>query len=254
MAVHIVIPARFASSRLPGKPLADIAGRPMVVRVAERAATTIADDVTVAVDDKRVQRAVSAAGFNAVLTDVEHTSGSDRTMEVARINRWHDDDILVNVQGDEPLIPIAVINRLVESMTSSHDLQMATVAEPLDSFSDFINPNVVKVVIDRNGCALYFSRSPIPWAREESSGADAKLPRQMQALKHLGIYAYRVSMLNAYVNWPQTELEQAEKLEQLRVLWYGVKIHTGISRVPIPPGIDTEKDLQRVIALIDSTR
>ena len=253
MAVHIVIPARFASSRLPGKPLADIAGRPMVVRVAERAATTIADDVTVAVDDQRVQRAVTAAGFNAVLTDVEHTSGSDRSMEVARINHWHDDDIVVNVQGDEPLIPIAVINRLVESMTSSHDLQMATVAEPLDSFSDFINPNVVKVVTNDQSCAMYFSRANIPYARDAqedmSEQSWVEFAKANKIRRHVGLYAFRVSGLRRFVELGPSILEQIEMLEQLRWLQAGLDLLVVDASERVPGGVDTPVDLERVQAL-----
>ena len=253
MSVHIVIPARFASSRLPGKPLADIAGRPMVVRVAERAAATIADDVTVAVDDLRVQRAVAEAGFSAVLTNVEHTSGSDRTMEVARINGWGDDDIVVNVQGDEPLIPIAVINRLIESMSSSRDLQMATVAEPLDSFSDFVNPNVVKVVTNDRSCALYFSRANIPYARDaQESMSDqswAEFAKNHNIRRHVGLYAFRVRGLRRFVELGPSTLEQIEMLEQLRWLQAGLDLLVVDAFERVPGGVDTLADLERVQAL-----
>ena len=253
MSVHIVIPARFASSRLPGKPLADIAGRPMVVRVAERAAATIADDVTVAVDDLRVQRAVAEAGFSAVVTNVEHTSGSDRTMEVARINGWGDDDIVVNVQGDEPLIPIAVINRLIESMSSSRDLQMATVAEPLDSFSDFVNPNVVKVVTNDRSCALYFSRANIPYARDaQESMSDqswAEFAKNHNIRRHVGLYAFRVRGLRRFVELGPSTLEQIEMLEQLRWLQAGLDLLVVDAFERVPGGVDTLADLERVQAL-----
>ncbi len=253
MDFSVVIPARYASTRLPGKALIDLAGKPMVQRVYDQAKQSSATSVIVATDDDRIQSVVEGFGGVSCMTSPRHPSGTDRLQEVAELLEYNDDQVIVNVQGDEPLVPPDAIDQ-VAAILEDPEVQIATLGEPIIDVQDFQDPNVVKVVIDRNGCALYFSRAPIPWSREESSGADAKLPRQMQALKHLGIYAYRVSMLNAYVNWPQTDLEQAEKLEQLRVLWYGVKIHTGISRVPIPPGIDTEKDLQRVIALIDSTR
>ena len=253
MPVHIVIPARFASSRLPGKPLAEISGRPMVVRVAERAAATVADDVTVAVDDPRVQRAVHAAGFNAVFTNVDHTSGSDRTMEVARINGWADDDIVVNVQGDEPLIPISVIDRLIESMSSSRDLQMATVAEPLDSFSDFANPNVVKVVTNDQSCALYFSRANIPYPRdaqeEMSEQTWIELAKNHKIRRHVGLYAFRVRGLRRFVELGPSSLEQIEMLEQLRWLQAGHELLVVDAGERVPGGVDTPADLERVQAL-----
>ena len=252
MDFSVVIPARYASTRLPGKVLIDLAGKPMVQRVYDQAKQSSASNVIVATDDDRIQSVVEGFGGVSCMTSPRHPSGTDRLQEVAELLEYNDDQVIVNVQGDEPLVPPDAIDQ-VAAILEDPEVQIATLGEPIIDVEDFQDPNVVKVVIDRNGCALYFSRAPIPWAREESSGVDVKLPRQIQALKHLGIYAYRVSMLNAYVNWPQTGLEQVEKLEQLRVLWYGVKIHTGISRVPIPPGIDTEKDLQRVIKLIDST-
>mgnify|MGYP001206986230 CR=1 FL=1 len=252
MDFSVVIPARYASTRLPGKALIDLAGKPMVQRVYDQAKQSSASSVIVATDDDRIQSVVEGFGGVSCMTSPRHPSGTDRLQEVAELLEYNEDQVIVNVQGDEPLVPPDAIDQ-VAAILEDPEVQIATLGEPIIDVEDFQDPNVVKVVIDRNGCALYFSRSPIPWPREESSGLDAKLPRQINALKHLGIYAYRVSMLNAYVNWPQTDLEQVEKLEQLRVLWYDVKIHTGISRVPIPPGIDTEKDLQRVIELIDST-
>ena len=251
MNFSVVIPARYSSTRLPGKPLIDVAGKPMVQRVYEQAKQSSASSVVVATDDYRIQSVVEAFGGVSCMTSPTHPSGTDRLQEVAKLLEYEDDQVVVNVQGDEPLMPPDAIDQ-VAAILEDPDIQIATLGEPIIDVEDFQDQNVVKVVIDGNGCALYFSRAPVPWAREESSGIDAKLPRQIHAIKHLGIYSYRVSMLNAYVNWPQTDLEQVEKLEQLRVLWYGVKIHTAISRVPIPPGIDTEKDLQRVIQLIES--
>ena len=253
MRVHIVIPARFASSRLPGKPLAPIGGRPMVVRVAERAAATIANDVTVAVDDPRVQQAVQAAGFDAVMTNVNHSSGSDRTMEVARINAWPDEDIVVNVQGDEPLIPISVIDCLIESMRVSQALQMATVAEPLDTFADFSNPNVVKVVTNDQSCALYFSRANIPYARDgqahlsEENWIDYAKDKKIR--RHVGLYAFRVAGLRRFVDLGPSSLEQIEMLEQLRWLQAGYELLVVDADERVPGGVDTPTDLERVNAL-----
>ena len=253
MSVHIVIPARFASSRLPGKPLADIGGQPMVVRVAQRATASIADDVTVAADDPRVLHAVQAAGFSAVLTDEAHTSGSDRTMEVARTSDWADDDIVVNVQGDEPLIPVIVINSLIENMRATRDLQMATVAEPLDTLADFTDPNVVKVVTNDRCFALYFSRANIPYARDVhehlSQQAWIESAKDKKIRRHVGIYAFRVSGLRRFVELGPSSLEQTEMLEQLRWLQAGHDLLVVDADERVPGGVDTPADLERVRAL-----
>ncbi|HAK52542.1 MAG TPA: 3-deoxy-manno-octulosonate cytidylyltransferase [Gammaproteobacteria bacterium] len=250
MDFSVVIPARYGSTRLPGKALIDIAGKPMVQWVYEQAQQSSASRVIVATDDDRIQSVVEGFGGVCCMTSSSHPSGTDRLQEVAKLFDFDDDQIIVNVQGDEPLIPPSTIDQVAAVMSAS-DVQMATLAERISDARDFQDPNVVKVVLDANSCALYFSRAPIPWPREESEGLHAALPPEMPALKHLGIYAYRVSMLNDYVSWEQTDLERVERLEQLRALWHGGKIHTVISQVPIPPGIDTEQDLKRVIEMIE---
>lgn len=253
MLVHVVIPARYASTRLPGKPLADIAGRPMVVRVAERATASIADDVMVAVDELKVAHAVQAAGFEAVSTDEAHSSGSDRSMEVARIKEWADDDIVVNIQGDEPLIPVAIIDRLIDSMRSARDLQMATVAEPLETLADFLDPNVVKVVTDNRACAIYFSRANIPYPRDAQKNmterAWLEFSQDKKIRRHVGIYAFRVSGLRRFVELGPSSLERVEMLEQLRWLQAGYELLVVDADERVPGGVDTPADLERVRAL-----
>ena len=250
MDFSVVIPARYGSTRLPGKAIIDVAGKPMVQRVYEQAQQSNASRVIVATDDDRIQSVVEGFGGVCCMTSSAHPSGTDRLQEVGRLLDLDDDQVIVNVQGDEPLIPPSTIDQ-VAAVMSAGDVEMATLAEKISDAQDFQDPNVVKVVLDANSCALYFSRAPIPWPRDESKGVHAALPSQIPVLKHLGIYAYRVSMLNNYVSWEQTNLERVEKLEQLRALWHGVKIHTAISQVPIPPGVDTEQDLQRVIEMIE---
>lgn len=246
----VIIPARYQSERLPGKPLLDIGGKPMVQRVYEQAARSDAAQVIVATDDERIITAVKNFGGDVCLTRGDHPSGTDRLQEVCAIRRFNDDDVIVNVQGDEPLIPPAVINQVASNLVDA-GAEMATLSEVIDDLSDLLDPNIVKVVVDQNSNAMYFSRAPVPWPRDEFSAAEKSLPEVGQCLRHLGIYAYRVSLLNRYVEWDPSILEETEKLEQLRVLWNGVDIHVGQAVVNIPPGIDTELDLQRVLARID---
>ena len=254
MAVHIVIPARFGSTRLPGKPLVDIGGQPMVVRVAQRAARSIADDVIVAVDDHRVATAVEAAGFSAVFTDPEHLSGSDRSMQVAELMGWSEDDIIINVQGDEPLIPVKVIDRLVEKLHAVPRLKLATVSEPLEHYADYTDPNVVKVVTDDFSQALYFSRASVPFARDFLAAGAATDDWTDEALagriwRHVGIYGFRVSGLRTFVELGPSSLEKLEMLEQLRWLQAGLKLLIVPAEEPVPGGVDTPSDLERVRAV-----
>ena len=183
------------------------------------------------------------------MTSETHSSGTDRLQEVAVLRRLDDDHVVVNVQGDEPLIPPLAIDQVADELMENQ-ARIASLAEPIVDVDDFRDPNVVKVVIGEDGGALYFSRAPIPWPRDESTPGQASLPTQMAALKHLGIYAYQVRLLNEFITWAPTILEQTEKLEQLRAMWHGVKIFIGISAVPIPAGVDTEQDLQRAIEFI----
>lgn len=247
---RVVIPARWASSRLPGKPLAEIAGRPMIAHVWERARASGAGEVVIASDDARVLDAAAAFGADVASTDPEHPSGTDRIAEVARRRGWPDDVVLVNVQGDEPLVPAAVIRQVARNLIDRPQVGMATLAEPLEEAERLFDPNVVKVVCRDDGRALYFSRAPIPWDREafEDTGGPQRLTATGVWRRHLGIYAYRVGLLRRFVTWAQSPLERIEMLEQLRVLHAGVDIHVADACEPVPQGVDTPADLARVRA------
>lgn len=245
-AFKVVIPARYGSSRLPAKPLLDIAGQPMVAHVYQRALLSQAQQVVIATDDERIYRAAEQLGATVVMTSTEHPSGTDRLQEVAQKMGWADDEIIVNVQGDEPLIPPAVINQVAANLAANPQAGMATLAEPLQDVAQLTNPNIVKLVRDYQQMAMYFSRAPMPWARDAFMNGVTTLAVPELYLRHLGIYAYRVSFLNAYVQWPPAVLEQVEALEQLRALYYGVKIHVDLAAVNLPAGVDTLADLERV--------
>jgi 3-deoxy-manno-octulosonate cytidylyltransferase (CMP-KDO synthetase) len=241
---RVIIPARYASTRLPGKPLLPIAGRPMLQHVYERALACGASTVVIATDDERIRDA--AAGFDATvcMTAPEHASGTERLGEVVDRLGWDDDTLVVNVQGDEPLIAPALIRQVATGLAENADAAVATLAWPLDDMADMQDPNVVKVVLDRAGCALYFSRAPIPFTREENAAVAAG------GLRHIGLYAYRAGFLARYAQLPVSPIEQAEKLEQLRVLWNGLKIHVSIAAEMPGPGVDTAADLERVEQLL----
>ena len=249
MGFHVVIPARYASTRLPGKPLLDIAGRTMIQRVVERACASRADEVLVATDDARIAAAVRdprRPGHPvAVMTDAELPSGTDRVAAVAGMRGWHDDTLVVNVQGDEPFLPPRLIEQAAELLERDGAAGIATLAVPVASLEEFLDPNVVKVVVAQDGAALYFSRAPVPWSRE---GAPAGLASQRDfagALRHVGLYAYRVGVLRQITRLPPSGLEQREKLEQLRALEHGVRIAVGRCLEPPAPGVDTLDDLAR---------
>ena len=250
MNFSVIIPARYQSQRLPGKPLIDLRGKPMVQRVYEQAALSDATRVIVATDDERIQSAVKSFGGEACMTREDHKSGTDRLQEVCILEKFAEDHVVVNVQGDEPLMPPSVINQVANNLVQSGS-EMATLSEDIDHIDDLLDPNIVKVTTNSNSMALYFSRAPIPWARDEFSRENEILPPGVRYQRHLGIYAYRVSLINRYVGWDQAILEQAEKLEQLRVLWHGVQIHVDRAVESIPPGIDTQKDLRRTLALLE---
>ena len=241
----VIIPARLASSRLPEKALADIAGKPMVVRVAERAKLSEAQRIVVATDHTAIAAACSEYGIEAVLTGKQHTSGTARLAEAALLLGMADEDIAVNVQGDEPLIDPALINRTAELLGSS-SAQMATAAHPIADADEFLNPNCVKVVLDQRRNALYFSRAPIAWPRDAFAETQAVLPEGFAPLRHIGLYAYRVGFLHQYVGLPPSPLESIESLEQLRVLWHGGKIAVTVCDNAPAAGVDTAEDLQRV--------
>lgn len=246
---HVVIPARYASTRLPGKPLLDIAGKPMVVWVAERAKQSGAEQVVVATDDMRILESVHQSGYKAVMTRVDHISGTDRIAEVAQHEGWPDDAIVVNVQGDEPLIEASLIIEVATALANSKDAVMATACHAIYSKTDFLNPNIVKVVLDAQGNALYFSRAPIPYPRDSFAG-NVELPTDMPAYRHIGIYAYRAKFLKEYASLKPAAIEQFECLEQLRVLHQGYKIAVAISENAPAASVDTEVDLAYVRSLM----
>ena len=245
MTFSVIIPARFASSRLPGKLLLDLAGRPLLQHTIERAMASEASRVIVATDDARIAELGNSVGAVVVMTSPEHVTGTDRIQEAAGALALDGDEIVVNVQGDEPLIPVQAINQVAQNLSQHAEAGIATLCEPISNAEEYSDPNAVKVVLDQQGFALYFSRSPIP-----HDGA-APPYGAAQALRHIGIYAYRVAFLNDFVNWPQSELELSERLEQLRALSHGVKVHVGISRERFPPGIDTEEDLEANTAFLE---
>jgi 3-deoxy-manno-octulosonate cytidylyltransferase (CMP-KDO synthetase) len=250
MNFTVVIPARYASTRLPAKPLRDIAGKTMIQRVYEQASLSDASRVVVATDDQRIADQVALFGGEVCMTSANHPSGTDRLQEVAATLNLAADHIVVNVQGDEPLIPPAVINQVANNLASAEQAGVATLCEPITSVEDFTNANVVKVIASESGLALYFSRAPIPWPRDHFAQDTATLPDSLAAMRHIGIYAYRVSQLNRFVNWHPAPIENIECLEQLRFMWHGVAIHVSEAVQLVPSGVDTEEDLQRVIELV----
>ena len=248
MSFTVLIPARLASTRLPDKPLADIAGLPMVVRVAQRAEQSSAAQVVVAADSARIADACSRHGVRAVLTRPDHPSGSDRLAEACEHLGLAADDVVVNVQGDEPLIDPGLIDAVARLLVERRQASMSTAAHPIDSVADFTNPNVVKVVLQADGLALYFSRAPIPWWRDGFAQGVQALP-QPAPLRHVGIYGYHAGFLRAFPAMPQAPVESCEALEQLRALWHGHRIAVHVADVAPGPGIDTPEDLERVRAL-----
>jgi 3-deoxy-manno-octulosonate cytidylyltransferase (CMP-KDO synthetase) len=253
----VLVPARMASSRLPDKPLADIGGLPMVVRVARQAARAGALRVVVAADDARVLDACRQHGIEAVMTRVDHASGSDRLAEACTLLGLDGNDIVVNVQGDEPLIDPALIRQCAGLLETDGQAVVATAAHAIDDVADFTNPNVVKVVLDAKFRALYFSRAPLPWWRDASSAGQPALPRagaqEVGALRHIGLYAYRAGFLRTFPTLAMAPLERLESLEQLRVLWHGERIVVHIAPHAPPGGVDTAEDLARVRALLAGT-
>ena len=247
MSFIAIIPARFGSSRLPGKPLADINGKPMVVHVMERALESGAKRVIVATDHPDVAKAVEAAGGEVCLTRPDHESGTERLAEVIELCQFADDEIIVNVQGDEPLIPPVIIRQVADNLAKS-EAGMATLAVPIETAEEAFNPNAVKVVRDARGYALYFSRATIPWERERFAVSKETVGDTF--LRHICIYAYRAGFIRQYVKWEPSQLEHIELLEQLRVLWYGEKIHVDVAKAIPSVGVDTAEDLERVRAIL----
>lgn len=248
MQFIVVIPARYASTRLPGKPLRDIKGIPMIQHVWQQASKSNAARVVIATDDKRIEEVATAFGAEVCMTRDDHVSGTDRLQEVAQLLDLENEQVVVNVQGDEPLIPPEVINQVASNLERSATAGVATLCEPFDSVIDFVNPNAVKVVSGASGNAQYFSRAPIPFPRDKSLGSDNSLPDE--ARRHIGIYAYKVASLNQFIDWDIAPLEQLESLEQLRFLANGIDIHVADACVSVPGGVDTEEDLSSIINLL----
>ncbi len=256
LAFHVVIPARFASTRLPGKALLPIAGKPMVVRVAEQAAKSGAQQIWIATDHQAIMTAIHEHGFKACLTHAHHASGTDRIAEVVEQHNWPDDTIVVNVQGDEPLIPPALIRAVAQHLHDHPECAIATACHPIHDADAMRNPNIVKVVLDKQGNALYFSRAPIPYPRDAfaqyTPSPGEPLPDNLTALRHIGIYAYRAGFLRIFRQLAPAAIEQFEALEQLRALWHGHKIGVAVTAEIPPGGVDTEQDLQAARKLFDA--
>lgn len=250
MRFSVVLPARHASQRLPGKPLADLNGKPLILHACDCAQRSGAARVIVATDDARIQQVCEKAGIEVQMTAASHASGTDRIAEVATRLDWDDDEMVVNLQGDEPMMPPANIEQAARLLESGAD--MSTLCTPIHELTEFMNPNVVKVVADGQGRALYFSRAPIPWNRDGAASGMASQQQHQGALRHIGIYGYRVGALKRLSATPPCELEQLEKLEQLRALWLGMHIALDVAREIPGPSVDTSEDLKRVAALLKS--
>jgi 3-deoxy-manno-octulosonate cytidylyltransferase (CMP-KDO synthetase) len=249
----VVIPARYASTRLPGKPLLDIAGKPMIQHVYERAQESGAEQVVIATDDERIRQACEAFSVPVCMTSAEHASGTDRLAEVVEKLGLDESQVVVNVQGDEPLMPPALVRQVADNLLQHTQVSMATVCSRIQSAKELFDPNAVKVVMDREGMALYFSRAPIPWHRDGFAQSREELPVDTPYFRHIGLYAYRAGFLQQYVQWPSASLEKTESLEQLRVLWQGHKIHVA-EAIEVPPaGVDTEEDLDAVREALQGT-
>ncbi len=249
----VVIPARYGSSRLPGKPLADLGGKPMVVRVCERAAASGAQAVHVATDDERIAQAVRAGGFSALMTRADHPSGTDRVAEAAALLGIPGDELVVNVQGDEPLIESALIAEVAAVLARRPEASVSTACHALHEAREIFDPNVVKVVLDAQGLALYFSRAPIPWARDAYAAAERIPPQGLPCYRHIGIYGYRVEFLRSYSTLAPAPIERYESLEQLRALWHGYRIAVATMQGEAAPGIDTQQDLERARRLFQTS-
>jgi 3-deoxy-manno-octulosonate cytidylyltransferase (CMP-KDO synthetase) len=248
MQFIVVIPARYASSRLPGKPLRDIKGKSMIQRVWEQACRSSAGRVVIATDDQRIADTARDFGAEVCMTAENHQSGTDRLQEVASKLSLGSQQIVVNVQGDEPMIPPAVIDQVANNLAANSDAGVATLCEPIDAAEDFVNPNIVKVVVSKNQMASYFSRAPIPWPRDAFNIMQDSVPDL--ARRHIGIYAYRVDCLNQFIEWNIAPLERLESLEQLRFLHNNIAIHVADAAAPVPGGVDTEDDLNYLISII----
>ncbi|MDE2235224.1 MAG: 3-deoxy-manno-octulosonate cytidylyltransferase [Gammaproteobacteria bacterium] len=252
MQFRVIIPARMASQRLPGKPLVELLGKPLILHACERARDSGAAAVLVATDDVHVLEVCVSAGFQAEMTGSGHVSGTDRIAEVTDRFGWEDGDIVVNLQCDEPMMPCSAIRQVAQLLDSHENAHIATLCTPIHELWEYLNPNVVKLVADEAGYAMYFSRAPIPWNREAAPAGLASQQQWQGSLRHIGLYAYRVSTLRRLAGSPPCETEQLEKLEQLRALWLGMKIAVDVARETPGPGVDTPDDLERVALLLRS--
>lgn len=248
----VLIPARYGASRLPGKPLRELAGKPLIQHVHQRALESGARRVIVATDDTRIKNACEKFGAEVCMTAAQHPSGTDRLAEVARLLQLADDEIVVNLQGDEPLMPPQLLARVAYNLHTHAGIQMATLCVAIHDATELFNPHAVKVVMDAAGYALYFSRAPIPWHRDAFATQTEQLPTGVTYYRHLGLYAYRAGFLAQFVAWPPAPVERAESLEQLRALWNGQRIHVGVAEQAPPPGVDTPDDLDKVERLLTS--
>ncbi len=249
ISFKIVIPARYGATRLPGKPVRLLAGKPMIAHVCARALET-GQPVYVATDDERVREAVADLPVEVVMTQSHHTCGTERVAEVASLLNWNRGDVVVNLQGDEPLMDPGLIEQVARALLESRDAHIATLATPITQREEMFNPGLVKTVVDHWGHALYFSRAAIPWHRDSFTDPDAPLPENLPFLRHIGLYAYMAGFLKTYADWPVSTLETVESLEQLRILWQGELIAVRVVDKAPPAGVDTEADLQRVEALM----
>jgi len=250
MGFVVVIPARYASSRLPGKPLLTLAGKPMIQHVYERARASGADEVIIATDDQRIQQVAASFGATVALTSDQHPSGTDRLAEVVSQRGIAAETIIVNLQGDEPSMPASLIRQVAENLLQHTQASVSTLCQRITTAADLFDPHVVKVVTDRQGMALTFSRAAIPWDRDAFSVTTEELPQRSEHFRHIGLYAYRAGFITEYVQWPLCALEQMESLEQLRVLWQGYRIHVDVAKESPGHGVDTENDLKRAEQLL----
>jgi len=247
----VVIPARYDSTRLPGKPLRVIAGKTLIQHVYERAIQCGAARVIIATDDDRICKIAEEFNAPVCMTSPAHQSGTDRLAEVAVKENINDDQVVVNLQGDEPLMPVALVQQVAQNLADHSSAAVATLCMPITDSGELFDPHAVKVVMDAEGYAMYFSRAPVPWDRENFSIAPQALSQTITHYRHIGLYAYRGNFLKTYAEWPSCELEKAECLEQLRVLWNGQRIHVAQASEPVLPGVDTEADLERVRAIFE---
>ena len=250
MSFRIVIPARFASTRLPGKPLRDICGKPMIARVIEQAKLSKADEVIVATDSKKVADAVADLDVQVCMTREDHQSGTERLSEVIDQLGFDDEQILINLQGDEPMMPPVCLNQVGQALEEDASLKMATLCTPLTDIEELFDPHAVKVVRDINDFALYFTRAAVPWSRDCFNEAPRELPKQQEYQRHIGLYGYRAGFIKQYLAWQSSDIEKTESLEQLRVLYYGEKIKVITAEIAPGPGVDTVEDLNRVCEML----